>query len=81
MTYYSDLLIVLDELEALQFGKHPNRPAEELRQLCLSMLEIDPEEELARQLFAELEALPPEINRKGLVTFLREKALLLLRGS
>jgi hypothetical protein len=79
MTYYSDLLLVLSELEALQFGKPPKRPAEELRALCVSILEIDPDEELAGQLLAALNSVPATVSRNGFVAILRDKAATALK--
>lgn len=56
MTFYSDLLTVITELEALQHGQQTTKSVAELRSLCTGILAIDPEEFLAHELLALLDA-------------------------
>ena len=80
MTYYSDMLIVIGELEALERGQATTRSAPELRRLCKDMLAIDPGEPMARQLLDSLESLPEHVRRGSLHTYLVEKVRLILRA-
>ena len=79
MTYYSDLLIVISELEALESGQPPARSSSELRLLCRRMLEIDPNEFLVKQLLEMLEALPKHVRKDALGSVLVDKVRAMFR--
>lgn len=73
MTYYSDLLIVIDEIDALKHGLAPRRSVAELRGLCGNILAIDPDEDLAAQLLFALRDLDGEIAGPSLLVLIFEK--------
>ena len=66
MTYYSDLLIVIDEIETLGYGRTPKRSASELRETCRRILAIEPNDDLAARLLMMLDDLPRNIRRESL---------------
>jgi len=81
MTYYSDLLIVIDEIDVLKHGMPPRRGVAELRRLCGNILAIDPDEDLAAQLLAALRDLDDRIEGPSLLILVFEKLRFLSRLS
>lgn len=73
MTYYSDLLIVIDAIEALRHGMPPRHGVGELRRLCAGILAVDPDEALATQLLAELRDMASERDGHAIGVVLFEK--------
>jgi len=78
MTYYSDLLVVISELEVLEHGLRPKRSVAELRRLCADLLAVEPAEYLARQLLDMLDTLPAEVPQESVGVFLFDRVRALL---
>lgn len=84
VTYYSDLLVVIDEIDALKHGMNPRRSVSELRGLCDNILAVDPDEELAAQLLValrDLHELHGEVDASAIRIYLFEKFRWLTRPS
>lgn len=73
MTYYSDLLVVIDEYQALEHGLAPKRAVAELRALCINILEIEPNEDIAERLLTMLAELPDDIRSRSIHPLLFEQ--------
>ena len=83
MTYYSDQLCVIAEIERLGHGLTPSRPVHELQALCRRLLAIEPDDELATHLLRMLDEMPVNVRLESLWVFVAERLrqLLALRRS
>lgn len=63
MTYYSDLIEVISTIENIQHGTPLKRSVSDLRILCGTMLKINPDEDLAKELLRTLWDITPETSR------------------
>lgn len=73
MTYYSDLLIVINELRKLEFGCDTNLSASELNIICKKMLEVDPDEFFTNELFDMLQSIPYDVQPDALGPLLSDR--------
>ena len=79
MTYYSDFLIVIDEIENIQIGQSPRRSVDDLKILCNRLLSVEPEEKMVRQLLDMLETLPDHLPRGSIRHHLVDRMRVLRR--